>query len=224
MEDQPPLLDLVLETVQEFCMEFIAAPYLCYTEHGLHALFHTRLYNKLPEEWRYMVWKEQKMCVLQKEYRTAKNLDWSRRQNWDIAVIKTPPSSRLDGPTSYDYLRLATIVEFALNEPQDHLVRDIQRVCHAEANTDSAIIVHLYRLSRPGHPVSARDWSLNSARICPNQSVAELTKNKPVRVYYAVYAPPGTYPSGVWLISGGKITELAAAASCTHGGSEGPLQ
>jgi len=68
------ILEIVYQTIAAFCVEFVDHPYLCYTEHGQHALFYTKLYSALPEELRYATWQQQKICVLQKEYPTAKNL------------------------------------------------------------------------------------------------------------------------------------------------------
>jgi hypothetical protein len=39
------LATLTKEILVEFCKDFIDHPYRCYTEHGLHALFYTKLYN-----------------------------------------------------------------------------------------------------------------------------------------------------------------------------------
>jgi hypothetical protein len=77
----------------DFCTEFVKNPYLCYTEHGLHALFYTKLYNALTPAERYTEWAAHRVCVIQKEYPTARSLGKPRRQNWDIALIKTPPES-----------------------------------------------------------------------------------------------------------------------------------
>ena len=39
------IIDSVRSTAKEFCLEFVQNPYLCYTEHGLHARFYAMLYN-----------------------------------------------------------------------------------------------------------------------------------------------------------------------------------
>ena len=101
---------LTHDTLVEFCGDFLANPYRCYTEHGLHALFYAQLFAKIPEAVRFPDVRGKKMCVLQKEYPTDHNLDRSRRQHWDIAVIKTP----IDLPTckqAYDRLRLAAVID-----------------------------------------------------------------------------------------------------------------
>ena len=66
--------ELIEETLEEFCKEFLENPYLCYTEHGLHALFYTRLYNKLSDSDRFFTYKNQMVCVIQKEYPTESKL------------------------------------------------------------------------------------------------------------------------------------------------------
>ena len=36
---QPEIAATVEQALQAFCLDFLVEPYLCYTEHGLHALF-----------------------------------------------------------------------------------------------------------------------------------------------------------------------------------------
>jgi hypothetical protein len=84
------MLETIRKTIIEFCLNFATQPYLCYTEHGQHALFYSMLYNKIPEEQRYVTYKSHKICALQKEYPTAGLLGKLKRQHWDIAIIKTP--------------------------------------------------------------------------------------------------------------------------------------
>jgi hypothetical protein len=197
---------LVNQIAKQFTLEFVRNPYLCYTEHGLHALFYTKLYNALPPDQRYSTWNNQKVCVIQKEYPTAGNLGKPRRQHWDIAIIKTPPRSMV--PTdkySYDYLKLSSVVEFGMNESEDHLVDDIERVCHADANVDQGIIVHLYRLSKSGAKFSNRDWSAKSRQILSKERVADIASSKSVEIYYGMYDITGRYETGVWLINKGII-------------------
>lgn len=203
------ILDIVRHVTKQFVLEFINNPYLCYTEHGLHALFYTRLYNALPPDQRYTTWNNQKVCVIQKEYPTAGNLGKPQRQHWDIAVIKTPPSSILNAEdASYDYLRLETVVEFGMNESKDHLVDDINRVCHEDANSDQGVLVHLYRLSKSGSKISGRDWSPKSKRILSKEEVAQLENGKSVEIYYGLFDNTGTHESGAWLIYNGDIEQL----------------
>ena len=60
--------EVIEQTLKEFCLDFLRNPYLCYTEHGLHALFYARLYIALPPADRYLTLDERQVCVLQKEY------------------------------------------------------------------------------------------------------------------------------------------------------------
>jgi len=78
---------VVRKTVVDFCKDFIQDPYLCYTEHGQHALFYTMLYNALPPDQRTATWEGRSICLLQKEYPTAGKLGKPTRQHWDIALL-----------------------------------------------------------------------------------------------------------------------------------------
>jgi len=200
-------IEKVRQISKQFALEFIDNPYLCYTEHGLHARFYMMLYNALSAEERYFNWGDKKVCVIQKEYPTAGHLDRSRRQNWDIAVIKAPPQS-IKKQHSYDYLRLAAVIEFGLNEPKEHLISDIERISHADANVDQGFIVHLYRLSEPGAQVSGRDWSSNSHRILSIERVANLVAERPIEILYGMYDFTKRYPTGLWVINKGEISQL----------------
>jgi hypothetical protein len=202
------ITDIVRRTIIQFCAEFIEHPYLCYTEHGQHALFYTRLYDALLPEQRYTTWQGQKVCVLQKEYPTAEDLGKSRRQNWDIAVVKTPAESKATEDSGYDYLKLAAVVELGMNEAAEHLKDDIERLCHANAELDQRFIVHLYRLSKPGALFSHRDWSSSSARILTPKDVAELSTGKPVEIYYGMAGSTGEHKVGVWYIQQGRVSAL----------------
>jgi hypothetical protein len=200
-------VEVTRHTLLDFCKEFIARPYLCYTEHGLHALFFSRLYNALPEDSRYAACNGQELCVVQKEYPTAHNLGKSRRQHWDISLIKTPvvPPAR---PNAFDYLPLAAVVEFGLNCPSDHLEDDITRLCHPEANVDRRFVVHLYRLSSVAGKVSGRDWSPESAILCSRGSIQVVLRNRPVEVFFGVVDATGANPSGLWVITGNGIEQV----------------
>jgi hypothetical protein len=193
----------------DFTLTFVRDPYLCYTEHGLHALFYASAFSRLDPEQRYAEWLGQKVCVLQKEYATYGSLGKPRRQHWDIAVLKTPLESSTG---SYDYLQLAAAIEFGLNEGVAHLVDDIERLCHPDANTDRCFIVHLYRLSSPGAPFSGRDWSSDSKQILTPQEIAGLTAGRPVEVYYGLYDGSRRYANAAWTIADG-----AARPLCTNG-------
>jgi hypothetical protein len=200
-------LEVTRSTLLDFCKEFISRPYLCYTEHGLHALFFSRLYNVLPQDSRYTTCNGQELCVLQKEYPTAHNLGKSRRQHWDISLIKTPvvPPAR---PNAFDYLPLAAVAEFGLNCPSDHLEDDITRLCHPEANVDRRFVVHLYRLSGIANKVSGRDWAPESNILCSKESVQVVLRNRPVEVFYGVVDETGANTSGLWLITGRGIEKV----------------
>ncbi|TEU10727.1 MAG: hypothetical protein E3J21_25555 [Anaerolineales bacterium] len=193
----------------DFCTEFVKNPYLCYTEHGLHALFYTKLYNALAPAERYAEWAGRRVCVIQKEYPTARSLGKSRRQNWDIAVIKTPPESLSGRQPSYDYLRLAAVVELGMNEAREHFEDDLSRLCHPGANLKNGFIIHLYRISGPGvQKVSGRDWSPSSTRILTYEQVAELVEGKAVEVLYALADNTDTHPPGAWSITDGNIQRI----------------
>ena len=172
-------LETIRQTITNFCDEFINYPYLCYTEHGQHALFYSKLYSALPEEQRYLTCQQQKVCVIQKEYPTAAKLDKPRRQHWDIAVLK-------EGSIQYDYIKLLAAIEFGMNEAEEHLVEDIRRLDHADSNVEHGFIVHLYRLSQPGQQFSGRDWSPNSSQILTLEQVRKLSEQTSVEIYYAM--------------------------------------
>jgi hypothetical protein len=138
------VVQIIRNTLIDFCLDFLRRPYLCYTEHGLHALFFTRLYGALASEERYSELDGQQFCVVQKEYPTAGNLGKSKRQHWDVSVIRHP----VIVPTrtsAFDYLPLAAAIEFGLNCNSDHLVDDIQRLSHCKSNVQNGFIVHMHR-------------------------------------------------------------------------------
>jgi hypothetical protein len=61
-------------------------------------------------------------------------------------------------------LKLATAIEVGLNAPQEHLRADLWRLLHREANVEAGFALHLYRVSKPGVMISARDWPVRSPR------------------------------------------------------------
>jgi hypothetical protein len=201
-------VDTVRQTIIQSCVEFIEHPYLCYTEHGQHALFYTKLYNALPLEHRYTTWQDKKVSVVQKEYSTAGRLDKTKRQHWDIAVIKTPAESIEAKFPTYDYLKLAAVVEFGMNATLQHLKEDVRRLIHQEANVIQGFIVHLHRLSKPGTLFSNRDRSSNSTLILTPEEVTEISRGKSVEIFYAMADSTGKYPSKVWSIKQGEKTLL----------------
>lgn len=196
----------VTKTIERFCREFLEHPYLCYTEHGLHARFYSMLYDALPPEKRYGEIDRKRVCLLQKEYPTAHNLDKSRRQNWDISLIRSPLSAKPEKCPKYDYLQLDSVVEFALNEDRKHLEEDIRRLCHSESNVINKFIVYLYRIFQPR--VSGRDLSPGSSRLIKPESIHKLVGGRAVDAYL-VTADTGRPPlSGAWRIADNTVTKL----------------
>ena len=168
----------------DFCVEFIKEPYLCYTEHGLHALFFSRLYSRLPPSERYLDWNGRKICRIQKEYPTASDLGKPKRQNWDVAIIDSPLKSISDNTDPYDYFTLHSVVEFGMNEAKEHLTDDAARLSHSGSNTENRYIVHLYRIS---DNLSGRDWSPRSARILSAKDIESMLEDPRIGeiiVYY----------------------------------------
>ena len=156
---------IVKEELEIFLKEYIRSPYLCYTEHGVHALFFQRLYSKLPESLRnielYIAGEKIMVCRIQKEYPTKTDLGRSRRQNWDLAVIGDTGKEQ----DKYDELPLCCVVEFGLNATFEHLKDDVERVGHDGACVDNTYVVHLYRISEAGKKISRRDASRNHKEI-----------------------------------------------------------
>ena len=186
--------NIVRETIKGLCLEFAEHPYICYTEHGIHALFLNRFYDALPENQRYFEWNGQKVCAIQKEYATAHDLGKSRRQHWDIAVLRNPPITRGEHP--YDFFEIEAAIEFGLNEGRDHLLEDMRRLSHPSSNVGTGYAVHLYRISEG---LSERDLSPRSTRIWPGESAAEKDKllaevrKTNVMVYYVLVDSTGTH-------------------------------
>jgi hypothetical protein len=202
-------VEVVRKVAEEFCLEFVEHPYLCYTEHGLHARFYAALLDALPAAERYTDWQGQRVCVVQKEYPTARPLGKSRRQHWDIGVVRVPPESVNTGDLpSYDYLKLAAAVEFGLNEEEEHLKDDVARLCSGEANVGQGFLIHLYRLSGPKSKFSARDWPPSQTGIMREDEVAKIVAGKSIEVLYGLYDHTRTRASGVWLINGRGVTLL----------------
>ena len=199
------------QVTRQFCLDFVEHPYQCYTEHGLHALFFTRLYHALPDHQRYTWWNGHQVCVIQKEYPTAHNLGKSKRQHWDISLIRTPlEATDEDEKRPYDFFKLAAAVELGMNVPKKHLVEDIRRLCHKRSNVEQGFVVHLYRLTKPKAKFSRRDWSVKSPRILTPKEANESVAGKRVEVLYGMADSTGTYESGVWLLGEGEPTKLAA--------------
>lgn len=190
------MIDLIRKTINEFCQEFIRNPYICYTEHGQHALFYSMLLHSLPESQRFLSWENQKICVIQKEYPTAGKLGKPQRQHWDIAILKSPAESVHSGPGSFDYLKLYAAIEFGMNESEEHLKDDINRLCDKGSNIEHRFIVHLYRLSESGARFSGRDWSSKSQRILNTEYITKISQGKPVEIYLGLSDSSGRLKSG----------------------------
>lgn len=188
-------IDITRQAVIAFAREFIENPYLCYTEHGIHALFYTQLFNATPAEKRFIDWHGFKVCTIQKEYPTFGCLGKPKRQHWDIAVIKDPPECLPSKQYhSYDYLRLAAVVEFGFNSNEAHLLDDIERLTHTDSNVEHRFIVNLYRLSQPGYLFSGRDLPSISGQVVSMERVAELVEGKDVEILQGIYDSDGKYP------------------------------
>jgi hypothetical protein len=195
------VVQIVRKTLVQLGREFMVDPYLCYTEHGLHTRFLSKLYDALPTEERYAECKSKRFCIIQKEYPTAHHLGRSKRQHWDAAIIKTPiivPSRA----NAFDYLPLAAVVEFGLNCSLDHLADDIERLCHPQSNVDARFVVHLYRLSGDTDKISGRDLAPHSKMVCPRRSIQEaLTKGVDVEVFYGIVDSTRTNLTGLWSLT-----------------------
>ena len=192
--------------VEAFCREFVKYPYLCYTEHGIHARFLLQLYTELPEHGRYAEWDGNRVCVVQKEYPTAASLGKPRRQHWDVAVLRTPLECPGDRLTTTPIVRLPPArdggrvrAELRRRSPR----RGRARLCHRASNVDDPVIVHLYRFStgrshvRPRHLAPGRPAFVRSP---PSPSSRPSTR---LDVYYGVADSTETYPSGLWRITAG---------------------
>jgi len=204
------MLETIRKTIKRFCLDFIQNPYLCYTEHGQHALFYTMLFNTIPEEQRFFPFEGKKVCTLQKEYPTAGKLVKSQRSHWDVAILKSSTDISLAklGINSYDYLKVFAAIEFGMNATENHLKVDIHRLSHCESNVEHGFIVHLYRLSDSGDLFSNRDWSSKSPRIRTRNQILEIENRKSVEIYYGMADITGNFDQGVWRIKGDEIQEI----------------
>jgi len=197
--------NIIKNTIREFCLEFIRSPYLCYTEHGLHALFYCKLYSNIPEDKRYIQWECKKVCIIQKEYPTADKLDKPKRQNWDISIIQCPPKAVPGKTPSYDYLFLNSVIEFGMNEGKEHLREDIRRLSHEKSYVKNKYAIHLYRIS---DLESRRDCSQRSKKILTTNDVLNIVKNTDVNVYFGLTDFTNNHESGLWKINNKGITNI----------------
>jgi hypothetical protein len=87
-----------------------------------------------------------------------------------------------------------------MNYGEKHLIDDIQRLSHKDANVENKFIVHLYRLSKAGARFSGRDLSPN-ARILKKEDIYNLVKDTDIELYYGVSDLTNKYDSSVWHIN-----------------------
>ncbi len=193
------LVFLAADVARRFCEEFLCHPYLCYTEHGLHALFFSRLLEALPSTQRYSTWQGKKFCIVQKEYPTATPLGKSKRQHWDISVIRIPP--KISQKNSFDYLGLSAVFEFGMNASKEHLKEDIRRLTHQGANLDHGFALHFHRICEPGKSLSRRDCSSDSNKVCTLSDAQDIQNGTEATVFYVMSDPTGTYQCGFWEIN-----------------------
>jgi hypothetical protein len=190
---------IVEKTIEDFCFEFLARPYLCYTEHGLHALFYASLVGNIPEKERTVRVGDKDIHVVQKEYPMVDKQGRSKRAHWDIAVLDDVQTS--DRLRWYDTLRLNSAIEFGLNESIDHLRRDVQRLSHENSGMKRGYIIHLHRFSRS---VTRRDWIREHARAASRASIDSILRNegRNVTAYFVgVDSVTGTR-DGPWRLDG----------------------
>jgi hypothetical protein len=215
---------LVRDTIQDFCCEFTQNPYLCYTEHGQHALFFSRLLAAMPDAARYAMWRGQRVCTIQKEYPTAASLGKSKRQHWDISLLEHPLVSKPGSQSPYDFLRLSAVVEFGMNEASAHLTDDIARIRHPDSQVAYGFVVHLVRLSDGKDHFSMRDQSPASKRIADLAAIVDAlqeaydtaTAATPVEVWYAVADLTASREVGVWRVHMTDASGQAATDTDTN--------
>jgi len=154
----------VENSIKKLLTEFGDQPYMCYTEHGIHARFYQILAEAIKNsgiKGTFEFQKSMQIGLIQKEYPTKNHLGRTQRQHWDIAIIdpKQPkPKNNQHNLTGYDFLKLHSVVEFGLNDSLEHLIDDIDRLLHNDSNVELKYIVHLMRSSENSTPkVSRRD-------------------------------------------------------------------
>ncbi len=206
------IVQITRQVIKEFGRQFMRTPYLSYTEQGQHAQFFSMLLDAFPPEHRYFDFSGQRICTIQNEYPTATTLGKPQRQHWDVAIVKTPPEPVMGKNPPYDYFKLVLAVEFGLNEAQEHLQDDLERLSHPGANIDCGFVVHFYRLSAPGALFSNRDWSSHSKRILRPEQVAGMVKDssrcREIEILYGMCDPTGQHKSGLWWIDQNGISAI----------------
>jgi len=190
---------IVEKTIEDFCFEFMARPFLCYTEHGLHALFYASLVGNIPKKERQVRVGGKDIHVVQKEYPMVDKQGGSKRAHWDIAVlddVQTPDRQRW-----YDTLTLNSAIEFGLNESIDHLRRDVQRLSHENSGMKRGYIIHLHRFSRS---VTRRDWIREHARAASRASIDSILRNegRNVTAYFVGVDSVTGKRDGPWRLDG----------------------
>jgi hypothetical protein len=208
--------NLVENVIQDFCKEFLDYPYLCRTEHCLHARFYHQMLIKLSFDNGYARFRGQRICIVQKEYPTGGRLDSDRRSNWDIAIIDVPVSSMPNREETLENLKLNTAIEFGLNADRAHLERDIQRLCHEDNDKilKKRFIMHFYRISKT---ISMRDWSPQAERFLNEEDIQNLLQNnfrgQNLVVYYAKSGDDkickGPHEPCIWRITSAKNVKIA---------------
>lgn len=143
--------------------------------------------------------KGKSICIIQKEYPTAHDLNKSKRQHWDIAVIQSPPKVLPYSHPSYDYLFLHSAIEFALNTTKKHLIEDIRRLSHPKSNVKNKYIIHLYRISDP--KFSKRDLSPRSNQILKPEEILNIVGKRDVEIYFGLINSTERPESGLWQIN-----------------------
>jgi hypothetical protein len=133
----------------------------------VHAYFFARLYAALPNSARYLRDPPIKIrvCRIQKEYPTPTRIQKSRRQGWDICLLRDPwreSKTAARGLPHYDRLDTEAIIEFGLNATRAHLCEDLRRLAHPDVCAERRYAVHLLRVSESSSRVSRRDISRNA--------------------------------------------------------------
>jgi len=199
--------ELVEHAIEDFCLGFLESPYLCYTEHGLHAMFYHRLMDALPNKRKYMRVDGREICTVQKEYKMGNKVGKSRKAHWDIAVLEENQSA--DRENWYDLLGLNSVVEFGLNAQEGHLEDDVKRLSHGESGVQNRFIVHLYRYSKS---ITKRDWqNEHEAFISPEEIDAKIREHgSRVVAYFALVDDTDGSKQGPWRIDGKSAPSLVS--------------
>lgn len=201
---------IMLEAGEEFCERFMKEPYLCYTEHGQHALFFSHVYEKLKEKEALCATLDLEcegegpqsieICVLQKEYPTAGLLEaGTRRQHWDISVLKSDKHRKLESKCKenpVDFIELDAVAEFGLNASKAHLLQDVKRLVNDQSQVNHKFVFHLFRLSPHSERPSRRDRAPSTSyfltcdeaeSVVRNALEEKKAKNETITMFWAVH-------------------------------------